>query len=157
MSGFQFGSHIVIPPNQVFFETELSFAFVNLRPVVPGHILIASRRNAKRFTDLTREEAADLAAVAHVLIDPLEKYYGCTATTLTVQDGAAAGQTVDSVHFHLIPRRAGDFPDSDHFQQLIEEKRADRSVDEMALEAGKLRELFANQQTKFLNKPFESQ
>jgi bis(5'-adenosyl)-triphosphatase len=96
--------------------------------------------------------------IAHILIDPLEKYFGCTATTLTIQDGTAAGQTVDSVHLHIIPRKEGDLPDSDHFQQLvrtlnlfsysrinivqIEAPRINRSNEEMAEEAGKLRKLF---------------
>jgi diadenosine tetraphosphate (Ap4A) HIT family hydrolase len=37
----------------VFIETALSFGLVNLKPVVPGHVLIVSRRVVPRFSDLT--------------------------------------------------------------------------------------------------------
>ena len=51
---------IKIPPTQVFVESPLSVGLVNLKPVVPGHVLILSRRVAARFADLTAEETADI-------------------------------------------------------------------------------------------------
>ena len=43
---YHFGPHILIKPEQIFFENEHVFAFVNLRPVIPGHVLICPKRVA---------------------------------------------------------------------------------------------------------------
>lgn len=40
----------------MFLKTALSFAFVNLKPIVPGHVLVSPLRIVKRFKDLTPEE-----------------------------------------------------------------------------------------------------
>lgn len=38
----------------------------------------------------------------------LERVYGADALNVAVQDGAEAGQSVNHVHVHVIPRRKGD-------------------------------------------------
>ena len=49
-----------VDSSQTFAETKLSFAFVNLKPVVPGHVLISPDRIVPSFEDLNFEEVADL-------------------------------------------------------------------------------------------------
>lgn len=49
-----------IQASEVFLATPLSFAFVNLKPIVPGHVLISPVRVVERFAELTAEEVADL-------------------------------------------------------------------------------------------------
>ena len=49
-----------IDDSQSFAETKLSFAFVNIKPVVPGHVLISPHRVVQSFEDLTAEEVSDL-------------------------------------------------------------------------------------------------
>ena len=39
--------------------------------------------------------------------------YETTSLTLAVQDGRDAGQTVEHVHVHLLPRKPGDFQKND--------------------------------------------
>lgn len=59
MQDRQFGPYNV-DSSQSFAETKLSFAFVNIKPVVPGHVLVSPERIVKSFEDLTSEEVADL-------------------------------------------------------------------------------------------------
>ena len=47
---------------------------------------------------------------------------GCT---ISIQDGAAAGQTVPHVHVHVIPRRVGDFENNDDIYSEIEKHDKD--------------------------------
>lgn len=61
----QFGPY-PIEDTQAFAETKLSFAFVNIKPVVPGHVLISPHRVVQTFEDLTGDEVCDLWC-AHVL------------------------------------------------------------------------------------------
>lgn len=49
-----------IHASEVFVTSPLSFAFVNLKPVVPGHVLVSPKRVVARFAELTADEVADL-------------------------------------------------------------------------------------------------
>ena len=95
---------IDIPDSQVFCETPLSLGLVNLKPVVPGHVLIISRRVVARFADLTPEETTDLWSLAKRVGTCIEPHFGATSLTYAIQDGPAAGQTVPHVHVHVLPR-----------------------------------------------------
>ena len=57
---FQFSEKIRISPKHVFLETPLSFAFVNLKPVVPGHVLVCPKRVVEKYEEMTGEEISDL-------------------------------------------------------------------------------------------------
>ncbi|KAF4635887.1 hypothetical protein G7Y89_g2214 [Cudoniella acicularis] len=46
--------------DQVFYKTPLCYALVNIKPILPGHVLVIPYRQAKRLTDLTSEEISDL-------------------------------------------------------------------------------------------------
>ena len=55
-----------ISKDEIFAESAMSFAFVNLKPVVSGHVLLAPKRVCKRYTQLSMEEVADLWQLAKV-------------------------------------------------------------------------------------------
>jgi len=76
-------------------------------PVAEGHVLVVPTRHVDRLGALTTEERHALidAAAAWTASHPAEGW------TFGLNDGAAAGQTIDHVHLHLIPRRTGDVPD----------------------------------------------
>nr|XP_034962669.1 bis(5'-adenosyl)-triphosphatase isoform X1 [Zootoca vivipara]XP_034962670.1 bis(5'-adenosyl)-triphosphatase isoform X1 [Zootoca vivipara]XP_034962671.1 bis(5'-adenosyl)-triphosphatase isoform X1 [Zootoca vivipara]XP_034962672.1 bis(5'-adenosyl)-triphosphatase isoform X1 [Zootoca vivipara]XP_034962673.1 bis(5'-adenosyl)-triphosphatase isoform X1 [Zootoca vivipara]XP_034962674.1 bis(5'-adenosyl)-triphosphatase isoform X1 [Zootoca vivipara]XP_034962675.1 bis(5'-adenosyl)-triphosphatase isofor len=109
---FRFGHHL-IKPSVVFLKTELSFALVNRKPVVPGHVLICPLRPVERFRDLRPEEVADLFRTTQLVGNVVEQHFGGTSLTISIQDGPEAGQTVKHVHVHVLPRKAGDFSRND--------------------------------------------
>ena len=104
----------------MFAETALSIGLVNLKPVVPGHVLIVSRRVVRRFHDLTDEETADLWSLAKRVGAVIEPHFGATSLTYAIQDVPEAGQTVPHVHVHVLPRKAGDFTNNDDVYDEIE-------------------------------------
>jgi bis(5'-adenosyl)-triphosphatase len=149
-----FGPHRV-HASEVFAETPLSLGFVNLKPVVPGHVLFVPRRVVHRLADLRRDELHDLWSLVHACAPALEQHFGATASTFAVQDGAAAGQTVPHVHVHVLPRKAGDFERNDEVYDGIDDserklsrdldkERVARSPSEMATEAAELRTVCAS-------------
>ena len=148
---FQFG-RIVLQPSVVFFHSKLSFAFVNRKPVLPGHVLVSPIRVVKRFCDLTEEEVMDLFVSTQKIARVIEKEYGATSLSIAIQDGPEAGQTVEHVHVHLLPRKKGDFESNDdvykalheHDKQQIESKGVEfRTEDDMSKEATNLACLFS--------------
>ena len=49
-----------ITPSSIFFESKFCYGLVNLKPIVPGHVLIIPKNVVKRCGDLSLEEATDL-------------------------------------------------------------------------------------------------
>lgn len=89
---------------------------MNLKPIVPGHILVCPVAPHRRLADLSAAETADLFGTVQLTQRLLARAYftpqgdlGAGGFTIAVQDGAEAGQTVPHVHVHVIPRTRGDF------------------------------------------------
>jgi len=54
------------------------------------------------------------------LSEGMELFHGVSSSTLTVQDGPDAGQTVRHVHVHILPRRPGDFQRNDDIYERLQ-------------------------------------
>ncbi|KAL4893020.1 HIT-like domain-containing protein [Aspergillus ambiguus] len=101
-----FGPFLVT--SQVFYQSPLSFALVNLKPILPGHVLVSPRRIVPRVTDLTPNETTDLFLTVRRVARMIERVHGATSLNIAIQDGVDAGQSVLHVHTHIIPRRKAD-------------------------------------------------
>ncbi|EFA79820.1 6-phosphofructokinase [Heterostelium album PN500] len=141
MSTLMFGQYI-IRASEVFFETKLSMALVNLKPVLPGHVLVCPKRVVKRFYDLSPEEINDIWQSASRISRVIEKHFDGDGMTFAIQDGKNAGQTVEHVHIHIIPRKRTDYENTDQIYTEIEKERQPRTLEEMASEAETLRVYF---------------
>ncbi|XP_040889344.1 bis(5'-adenosyl)-triphosphatase-like [Toxotes jaculatrix] len=91
MLTLRFGQH-PFKASAVFLQTELSFAPVDGKPVVPGHIL--SLLTVESFWDLRLDELSDLFGTAQRDAGLVEKHLSATSLTIAIQDGPEAGQTV---------------------------------------------------------------
>ncbi|KAF8602387.1 HIT-like protein [Ceratobasidium sp. AG-I] len=157
---------------QAFVESASSFGIVNLKPIVPGHVLVVPTRVTPRLSDLTSEEIADLFCTVQRVGSIVQKEYKAEALTVACQDGPAAGQTVPHVHVHILPRRFTDFGgQNDQVYPILEEAesrlprqlelaaegtkvpepikvddegRIPRTMEEMEAEATRLRSLFSS-------------
>lgn len=117
----RFGKFI-IDSSHIFYRTELSAAFVNLRPIVPGHVLIVSNRIVPTMDQLRDDEYADMWNSVRTVQSILRKHYtDVTAFNVAVQDGKAAGQSIPHVHVHVLPRRGNDFERNDDVYDQLEE------------------------------------
>ncbi|KAK4984722.1 Dinucleoside triphosphate hydrolase [Elasticomyces elasticus] len=135
-----FGSFLVTP--QVFHTTAHSFALVNLKPLLPGHVLVCPKRQTPRFASLTPIETQDLFLTVQRVQRTLTRLYAATAFNVAIQDGEAAGQTVPHVHAHVIPRREGDMDKrggGDKLYEMLEGEEGD--VAASLREAGEAAEL----------------
>ena len=83
-------------------------AFLDVRPVNQGHILLVPREHYPTLADLPDEAAAETAALLPRLARAVVKATGADGLNLIVNNGRCAGQTIDHVHWHLIPRFGDD-------------------------------------------------
>ncbi|KAG7695632.1 hypothetical protein KL932_002127 [Ogataea haglerorum] len=94
--------------SQVFYKSKFTFALVNLKPIVPGHVLVVPLRVVPRLKDLSPEESVDYIMTVQLIHSFIEKVYKADSLNLAMQDGVAAGQSVPHVHTHIIPRYLND-------------------------------------------------
>ncbi|XP_030560683.1 nitrilase and fragile histidine triad fusion protein NitFhit [Drosophila novamexicana] len=133
----------IVDKRTIFFESEHCYAFTNLRCVVEGHVLVSTKRVTPRLNGLNCAEITDLFATVCMVQRMLEHIYGTTSATVTVQDGANAGQTVPHVHFHVMPRRNGDFGHNDQIYVKLDDRAENlppRTLQERIDEAQKYRD-----------------
>jgi histidine triad (HIT) family protein len=98
-------------------EDETVVAFMDIRPVSRGHLLVVPRRHAASLGELDEESQRALFPAAVRAAGALRASgLPCEGVNVWVADGEAAGQEVFHVHLHVLPRFAGDgfgidFPD----------------------------------------------
>ena len=111
----------VIPSSHIFYRSTMSASFVNLRPIVPGHVLVIPERIVAKMEDLTEDEYIDLWKAVRITQWAVQRYFpDTTAFNVAVQDGRAAGQSVPHVHVHVLPRKDGDFDRNDQVYDELE-------------------------------------
>jgi len=140
---FNFGP-AKVPGLSIFYRTELTVAFNNKKPVVEGHFLVSPVRMVEKLGDLTEEELTDLFKVVQKVEMFSQKFYKVGSTTISIQNGPLAGQSIPHVHVHILPRREGDFAENDDIYKELQEhdkvKTGWRTEEEMVAEAKVLRE-----------------
>ncbi len=98
-----------IPAKFVYEDPEI-FAFEDIHPQAPTHLLICPR---KHMVSLAGAEAEDAALLGRVLLvaKQLAAERGISNGYRTIiNNGAEAGQTVDHLHLHLLGGRAMRWP-----------------------------------------------
>jgi diadenosine tetraphosphate (Ap4A) HIT family hydrolase len=80
-------------------------------PVSPGHMLIILGRHAASWFDATVEEQLGLLELLRAEKLRLDSERSPAGYNIGVNVGHAAGQTIDHLHVHLIPRYEGDVDD----------------------------------------------
>ena len=100
-----------LPPSRIVLASELAVALFDAYPVSKGHALVIPRRHVKSAHDLSDPEMLEIWRLLQEMRNFISSSDAPDGFNIGVNDGAAAGQTVGHVHFHLIPRYAGDLPD----------------------------------------------
>ncbi|MDE1181366.1 HIT family protein [Paraburkholderia sp.] len=88
-------------------ETDAAIAIMDLMPQADGHVLVIPKEPATQIFELSEASAAEamrltrrVAIAVHAAFEPDGMFIGQF-------NGAAAGQTVPHVHFHVIPCTEG--------------------------------------------------
>ncbi len=96
-------------PASVVYRDDVCWAFLDLYPVNPGHVLVIPTEHAGSLAELDPEAGAHVFKTAQRIAAAL-RHSGvkCEGVNLYLADGRAAGQEVMHVHLHVIPRYRGD-------------------------------------------------
>jgi len=95
-------------PSAKIYEDEECFAFLDIGPLSWGHTLVIPKKHYEHITEMPAEELAALASVLPRLSAAVIKAANAEGLNVLQNNGVVSGQAVPHLHFHLIPRHAGD-------------------------------------------------
>lgn len=96
-------------PASFVYQDDLCVAFMDIRPINPGHLLVIPLVHGASLAELEPATGGHMFGVAQQLAAALRQTdLKCEGINFFLADGAAAGQEVFHVHLHVVPRFTGD-------------------------------------------------
>ena len=82
-------------------ETDRFFAFLDINPLVKGHVLVIPKAEVDYFFDLPDEDLAGIQIFAKIVADAIKRAFPCIKVAQIV-----LGLEVPHAHIHLIPMQS---------------------------------------------------
>ena len=96
-----------IPSTKVY-EDDQDLAFLDINPANKGHTLVIPKRHYGDLEEIPADELASLMQVVQKVGKAMKSAVQADGFNIVQNNGRAAGQVVDHLHFHVIPRFASD-------------------------------------------------
>lgn len=90
------------------FENDHTLAFMNLRQANEGHVLVIPKKHYPRIYDLDNEIASQLMKTVVIVSQAVNNSVHPEGISIWQSNGEAAGQEIDHVHVHILPRYSND-------------------------------------------------
>lgn len=95
-------------PSVKVYEDEDVLALFDKFPSTPGHILVIPKKHVETIFDIDEKLAGKLFSVATKISKLMKEKLGVKELNVIQKNGKNAGQVIDHVHVHLIPRYEND-------------------------------------------------
>jgi len=95
-------------PSEKVYEDDKVYAFLDIKPVNPGHALVIHKHHHADIFDTPEADMRDLAAGARKVAIAVKETLKVDGVNLGMNNGGAAGQVIFHAHLHVIPRRSSD-------------------------------------------------
>ena len=95
-------------PSTKIYEDELVYAFLDISPINPGHVLVIPKEHHESASTIPEAIAGRMFHVGARIGIALKRLDAYDAYNLHLADGAAAGQVVMHAHLHVVPRGVED-------------------------------------------------
>lgn len=95
-------------PSATLYEDDLFRVILDVSPATKGHALVLPKRHLQDLFQLDGEESKQALSVISKVADAIKKTLSCDGINILQNNGAAAGQSVFHLHFHIIPRYEDD-------------------------------------------------
>ncbi|MDO8602163.1 MAG: HIT family protein [bacterium] len=94
--------------SEIIFEDDATLAFLDIAPRAPGHTLIIPKNHVENVLDAGEENLKAIALTIARVTDILRATLIPSGFTIGINHGVDAGQAVDHLHVHILPRFKGD-------------------------------------------------
>jgi histidine triad (HIT) family protein len=92
--------------SHLVFEDDISLAFLDHRPLFPGHCLLVPKEHLETLVDLPADLIAPLFANAQLLARAVEQSLKAEGSFVAMNNRVS--QSVPHLHIHIVPRRKKD-------------------------------------------------
>jgi histidine triad (HIT) family protein len=96
-----------IPVTKIY-EDDVVLSFLDIGPVSDGHTLVIPKQHFERLHDCPPELLAQVASRLGKIAKAVADSMNSQGYNVLCNNGRPAGQIVDHLHFHIIPRNTGD-------------------------------------------------
>ena len=86
------------------YEDDNILSFMDVFPQSRGHVLVIPKSPSRNLFDASAQTASDLITKTQMIGRAVKTALSPEGIIITQFNGAAAGQTVFHLHFHIIPR-----------------------------------------------------
>jgi len=90
------------------YEDDHVLAFLDIGPIRDGHTLLIPKHHCSRLEDCPPQALEPLMARLAQLAGAVQQAMDADGYNILCNSGRAAGQIVEHLHFHIIPRKTGD-------------------------------------------------
>ena len=101
------------------YEDAGTLAFMDVMPESDGHVLVIPREPAVNVLDLSADGMAAMMATTQKIARAVDKALAPDGILLKQYNGAAAGQSVFHIHFHIVPHWDG-VPMAPHGKVMVQ-------------------------------------
>ena len=95
-------------PSEKVYEDDSVMAFLDIKPVSRGHVLVIPKNHSADLLSADNETLKDLMPKVKQISQAVMKAVNAQGINVSTNNGAAAGQIIFHLHFHLIPRYSKD-------------------------------------------------
>jgi len=95
-------------PSSKVLETTDVIAFMDINPVIKGHVLVVPKEHHNPITNVPDALLGKVIAAVKKIAAAQIKGLKADGINVTQANGEIAGQVIPHVHFHVIPRFAND-------------------------------------------------
>jgi histidine triad (HIT) family protein len=93
-------------PAEFVWRGENAVAFLDIRPLFPGHVLLIPAAHIPTLTDLPAAQTGPLFQTAQKLAGAVERGLEAEGTFVAINNRVS--QSIPHLHIHIVPRRKGD-------------------------------------------------
>ncbi len=119
----------------IIYEDERTIAFLDINPRAPGHTLVIPKNHCETILDLDEKEVGPVFSAVKRMTEVLKKALNPDGFTIGINQSKAAGQVVDHLHIHIIPRWKNDEGGSVNSVVLNKTDESLESIKEKILES----------------------
>lgn len=96
-----------IPVTKIY-EDEVVLAFLDIGPISDGHTLVIPKQHFEKLHDCPPELLGRVGSRLGKIAGAVTAAMNSDGYNVLCNNGRAAGQLIEHLHFHIIPRNTGD-------------------------------------------------
>ena len=94
--------------SKIVYEDEFSVAFLDINPCQRGHLLVIPKKHYQNLNEVPEDQLTKLFETVKKMTKLLEEKLNVSSFNIGWNHGKDAGQVINHLHIHIIPRYPND-------------------------------------------------